>query len=104
MTDRVVELVEVVTAAGCKLCGERLSDTETVGAAHRFCRPCRQKIWGRSSTADGYWKAPIPAEPTCARPGSAEKLAILEARADSKRSLWHPNDAPADPEVEARAC
>jgi hypothetical protein len=37
-----------------------------------------------------------PPEPTCARPGTPEKVAVLERRALLGVSLWHPDDAPAD--------
>ena len=36
---------------------------------------------------------PLPAKPTEAVPGSAEKVAVLEARAAAGESLWHPQDA-----------
>ncbi len=38
-------------------------------------------------------KAATPSEPTYARPGSAEKVAILAERASKHQSLWHPQDA-----------
>lgn len=41
-----------------------------------------------------YGKAPLPAFPTEALPGSPEKVAILEERARRRQSLWHPEDAP----------
>lgn len=41
-------------------------------------------------------KAPLPQFPTAARPGTAEKVAILEQRAKLRQSLWHPSDAPID--------
>lgn len=43
--------------------------------------------------------SPMPAEPTTAPPGTAEKLAVLERRAKLKQALWHPLDAryPGDP-------
>ena len=34
-----------------------------------------------------------PAEPTDARPGSPEKLAVLIERAEREELLWHENDA-----------
>lgn len=36
--------------------------------------------------------APLPASPTTAAPGSAEKIAILAERARLKQTLWHPED------------
>ncbi len=38
----------------------------------------------------------LPAEPTQARPGSPEKLRVLEQRAERGESLFHPLDATAD--------
>jgi hypothetical protein len=35
---------------------------------------------------------PLPAEPTAAVAGSAEKLEILRQRAERGESLWHPED------------
>src|SRR5262245_23422506 len=35
----------------------------------------------------------LPAAPTCARPGSDEKIAILSARAAANTALFHPADA-----------
>jgi hypothetical protein len=37
----------------------------------------------------------LPAAPTQALPGTAEKLAVLEQRARLRQSLWHPLDATA---------
>jgi hypothetical protein len=37
-----------------------------------------------------------PPEPTCARPGTPEKVAVLQRRALLGVSLWHPDDAPSD--------
>lgn len=33
-----------------------------------------------------------PPQPTSARPGSPEKLAVLEQRAECGEALWHPED------------
>jgi hypothetical protein len=33
-----------------------------------------------------------PTLPTSAKPGSAEKIAILAERVKNKMSLWHPDD------------
>jgi hypothetical protein len=38
-----------------------------------------------------------PREPTDYAPGTFEKVAILEARAALRCSLWHPEDSRADP-------
>jgi hypothetical protein len=45
---------------------------------------------------NGY--GPLPAQPTSAPPGSEEKVLILMERARRRESLWHPADAPMDPE------
>lgn len=34
----------------------------------------------------------LPAEPTLARQGTAEKVAVLTERATARVSLWHPHD------------
>jgi hypothetical protein len=38
---------------------------------------------------------PVPTE---AAPGSPAKVAILEQRVLQQQALWHPQDAPMDPE------
>lgn len=35
---------------------------------------------------------PLPPEPTAARPGSPEKVAVMEWRAAMGFQLWHPGD------------
>jgi hypothetical protein len=40
----------------------------------------------------------LPPEPTSARPGSAEKVWVLQQRARNHQALWHPDDAPMDAE------
>jgi hypothetical protein len=67
----------------------------TPGVRARF--PSTSKF-ARRGLDDFNGRAPLPAEPTCAPPGSAEKVAILEQRARLKMSLWHPHDAPMDAE------
>ena len=42
----------------------------------------------------------MPTWPTSATPGSPEKVAVLEQRAQMHQALWHPADAPMD--VESR--
>ena len=37
-------------------------------------------------------RAPLPACPTAALPGTPEKVAVLQERARLKLSLWHPDD------------
>ena len=43
--------------------------------------------------ADFYGRAPPPAFPTQALPGTPEKIALLGERARLRQSLWHPDDA-----------
>lgn len=49
--------------------------------------------FGRRGVGNGYCKAPLPAFPTSALPGTPEKIAVLAERARLKQSLWHPADA-----------
>jgi hypothetical protein len=43
-------------------------------------------------------RSPVAAWETRAAPGTMEKVAVLEQRARMRLSLWHPKDAPMDPE------
>jgi len=47
---------------------------------------------------DFFGLGELPAVPTSARPGSPEKVAILEQRASRRQRLWHPADASLDSE------
>jgi hypothetical protein len=49
--------------------------------------------FGRRGVGNFNGNAPLPAFPTHAIPGSAEKLAVLAERARLRQSLWHPADA-----------
>lgn len=42
---------------------------------------------------NGHITPPLPPEPTLAMPGSAEKVAVMEARAAAGLHLHHPQDA-----------
>jgi hypothetical protein len=48
--------------------------------------------------ADRNGGSEAPAQPTSARPGSAEKIAVLTERAARGQSLWHKGDAGMDGE------
>jgi hypothetical protein len=54
--------------------------------------------FGQRGVGNGNEAAALPSVPTCARPGSPEKVAVLEQRARRRESLWHPYDAPMDRE------
>jgi len=41
---------------------------------------------------DFYGGQDLPDEPTPACPGSPEKIAVLTARVEAHRALWHPLD------------
>jgi len=58
--------------------------------------PCTSKY--APTGGDFYGLGDLPAGPTRARPGSPEKVAILEQRARLHQALWHPADAPLDGE------
>jgi hypothetical protein len=49
--------------------------------------------YARRGVGNFAGRAPLPAAPTTAAPGSPEKLAVLEQRAKLKQSLFHPCDA-----------
>lgn len=49
--------------------------------------------FGRRGHGNFNGNSPLPARPTSAVPGTPEKIAILEQRAELKLSLWHPEDA-----------
>ncbi len=50
--------------------------------------------FARRGLPDFNGRVAAPAEATRARPGSPEKLAVLEQRAQLRQSLWHPLDFP----------
>jgi hypothetical protein len=52
-------------------------------------------IYGRRGVEDSYGRFLLPPAPTRALPGTAEKVAVLMARAMMRQALWHPQDAPA---------
>jgi len=56
--------------------------------------------YARRGIGDRTGRVPMPPSPTWAIPGSPEKVAILEQRAQQRMALWHPSDAPMD--VESR--
>jgi hypothetical protein len=49
--------------------------------------------FGRRGVGNFFGKAPLPPFPTTARPGSPEKVALLEQRAQQRQQLFHPHDA-----------
>jgi hypothetical protein len=54
--------------------------------------------FAKRGVGNGNGLAPLPSIPTRARPGSPEKVAVLEERARQRQSLWHPLDAAMDAE------
>ena len=54
--------------------------------------------FAKRGVGNGNGMAPLPSLPTGARPGSPEKVAVLEQRACQRQALWHPQDAPMDAE------
>ncbi len=59
--------------------------------------------FAKRGVGNGNGMAPLPSSPTGARPGSPEKVAILEQRARQRQALWHPQDAPMDAEQSPEA-
>jgi hypothetical protein len=77
-----------------------------------LCKKCHQdkrirrlfgpiSAHGRRTPAwqDRVGPHPLPPEPTAARPGSVEKMLVLQARISKGHKPWHPDDAPADAET-----
>jgi hypothetical protein len=50
--------------------------------------------FARRGVDDFNGRVPLAATPTRAMPGSQEKVAVLEERAQRHLALWHPQDAP----------
>jgi len=48
--------------------------------------------YGQRGVEDFCGRAKLATAPTCAAPGSPEKIAILMQRAQSRQALWHPLD------------
>lgn len=65
----------------------------TPGLRDRY--PSTSKF-ARRGINDFFGRVKRPTRPTQARPGSPEKVAILEERARLQQELWHPSDAPLD--------
>ena len=49
--------------------------------------------YARRGVGNFTGNAPLPDSPTTAAPGSPEKFAVLEQRANLKQALFHPADA-----------
>jgi hypothetical protein len=61
-------------------------------------------IYAKRGVGNGHHThAPLPAEPTDAEPGSAEKVAVMEARAKAGVCLHHPRDEKVLPKPEGYA-
>ncbi len=67
----------------------------TPGLRDRY--PSTSRFARRGVRDRNGWIA-LPPVPTGARPGTPEKVAILEQRARQHQALWHPCDAPMDRE------
>lgn len=67
----------------------------TPGLRERY--PSTSKF-AKRGVGNGNGLAPLPSIPTRARPGSPEKVAVLEERARRRQALWHPLDARMDAE------
>jgi hypothetical protein len=57
--------------------------------------------FARRGVGDFNGRMILPEEPTIAPPGSLAKVTVLEQRARLGQILWHPQDAPMDPESAA---
>ena len=86
----------------CKHCHERRANRprglcwscyNTPGVREQYA--CLSLL-GRPPVEDFAGQEDLPSQPTNARPGSPEKVAVLQERARLKQRLWHPLDAPYD--------
>jgi hypothetical protein len=79
----------------CRHCGR-----ESASRPRGLCWPCYYTpairvlyaSQARYGLASGNRRAPLPAEPTTARPGSEEKIRVLCERAARHETRWHPDD------------
>jgi hypothetical protein len=62
----------------------------TPGVRDRY--PSTSK-YARRGSGNGAGPRPVALAPTTAPPGSPEKVAVMERRADDKRAIFHPADA-----------
>ena len=60
--------------------------------------------FARRGVDDFNGRAARPVQATDATPGSEAKITVLMERAAQRQSLWHPADAPMDPESQRRLC
>lgn len=74
----------------CSVCWRKPEVRE--GARSGSARP----LAGRRGVRDFYGAGKRPEEPTAARPGTAEKIAVLAARAARGEGLWHERDGVID--------
>lgn len=67
-----------------------------------LCWSCYYRPGVRDRYASGAWPAYVgyglkeprePSEPTCARPGTPEKVRVMELRAARGEGIFHPLDA-----------
>ncbi len=65
----------------------------TPGVKEQF--PSTSK-YARRGVGNFNGNAPVAPDPTTAPPGTPEKMAVLEMRAQLKQALWHPLDAQYD--------
>lgn len=49
--------------------------------------------YARRGVGNFNGNTPLPPEPTAAKPGTPEKIAVMGARAEAGQQLWHPDDA-----------
>ena len=65
----------------------------TPGVRDRYATASTSRYSGIDAVPDRHGRTPLPDAPTTARPGTADKVAVLAARAAAGVSLWHPGDA-----------
>ncbi len=95
-----------MTPAPCRHCGRAKVNRPrglcwtcyyTPGVKERHPNPSK---FARRGVGNLTGNRPDPAGPTSARPGTAEKLAVLAERAKDGVNLWHPDDVTLTPDPE----
>jgi hypothetical protein len=83
----------------CRNCGKSRINRPRGLCWRCYYEPGAKTIYGRLAHYGlglGNCGRQLPATHTYARPGTAEKIAVLADRAASDCALWHPLDAPMD--------
>ena len=90
------------TGKPCRACKERISNRPrglcwtcyySPGVRDQFPSESKYARRGSGGEGDGAAHEVLPAAPTDARPGTPEKIAVMQARALAGQTMDHPDDA-----------